>query len=215
MLRVLVLLGLNALLHFGYLAGVIETNGAHSDEAVAVDPPHTSLPEHFRFLLFPSAEVEVFDTEKFLPSERVGMLDRAVIADSGEVARGVVGVTDRGFVRLALLRYLPETAVKGEMLVKEWEKTLIGLGIYTRGVWGVTDSSDGVKTVTLQLVDDKHGRSETYTYETDGVKVLRVYPKKNVSWGNHVFFLLSFFFTSGVLVILGFLFGRRTRSRDV
>ena len=163
----LVLMGINFLFHVGPFISVMNLQGAESSTVNLAN-----IPSNYNFLMFPAESAAIYKTEKFVHAEKVSNLNRAIGAEYQEIKNGAVGVSDEGFVPVSDLRYLPE--VNAERYVKDWQNKIASSGYYTAGLWDLKDLTNGHKQVTLELRDDKHVRSSTYSYETDGKNLFNI-----------------------------------------
>lgn len=189
----IVLAGINLLLH---LAAFIPVGTLQESSEIDL----SNIPSRYNFLMFPAGTAAIYKTEKFLTSEKVGVLARAVGGEYQEIKNGSVGVMDEGFVRVSDLRYLPEG--DPEKYVKDWQDKIASSGYYTAGNWGVKDLANGHKQVALELRDDKHARSHTYSYETDGNKLFSITPVKvasGVAMGAVFLMIISFLFSTSII----------------
>ena len=169
-----VLMGVNLLFHIGPFLSVMNMQGAQNTTVNLAN-----IPPEYNFLMFPANSVVIYKTEQLLATEKVGNLSRAVSAEYQEIKNGAVGVIDEGFVPVSDLRYLPEG--DAQKYIKDWQNKIASSGYYTAGRWDAKDLPDGHKLVILELRDDKHARSYTYSYETDGNNLFNISPVRLAS----------------------------------
>lgn len=133
--------------------------------------------DHYAFLVFPSHNnVRIFkDKQRIYPTDII--LDRAVTAQYQELESTSTGVIidegQMGYVATEELSFIPPQ--NAPEFIQKWESTLPLQG-YTRAEYSTRPVSSARQETVFTLVDDNHVRSHTYTYTTEGDKLLQIKP---------------------------------------
>ena len=157
-------------------------------------------PQNYKFLAFPIDDnVEIYSDETL--EKVIGVLDKAVHVNGQEIKDGIV-VADLyeegiGYVKSNSLSFLPPN--NDESYLKR--KIDISAQYGEEIKWKSSKKSDSLTFIEYSIEDDKHARSVTYSYKTDGVTISKVYKPLHRS-GLDVFYILPFLLFLIVLVFM-------------
>ena len=167
-----------------------------------------AIGSRYSFLMFPHGEVPLYASSRLDKDEIVGTLRRAVGVSQEERAADVVGVNTAGgdyvYARVSQLAFLP--AEDDPAWIDRWRRAACPVSAACK--WQTEDGNDGGRVVRLSIVDRKHARSDLFTYETDGERLLHVYAPIRRSIFDLLSALTLFLVASGVTIALAFIIFR-------
>ena len=157
-------------------------------------------PDIYKFVLFPKNQnVPVYEDEAMM--QPMGTLAEAVVVNGQEIKTGVVrtglfisGKYENVYVKLSDLSYLLDDG-STEQFIAKYNDTSRQINYSELMSWIAKRNKDGRTVVEYVSKDDKHARSTSYSYVTDGTNINTVYSIKSDSGITGAsYFLYNFLF---------------------